>query len=82
MTFRFLRAAHLQNETAPETCLMHRYEKWFEKREEGSEKRSQTCPKNLSPSNTASNILTGTFLRVFHHPKFAHLFFHREALQG
>ena len=37
----FLRAACLQNETAPEKIL-NRYEKRFEKREKGSEKRSET----------------------------------------
>ena len=35
-----LRAACLQNETAPEK-LLNRYEKRFEKREKGSEKRSK-----------------------------------------
>ena len=39
------RAAPLQNETAPEKIL-NRYEKWFEKREKGSEKRSETRLKN------------------------------------
>ena len=37
----YLRAACLQNETAPEE-LLNRYEKRFEKREKGSEKRSKT----------------------------------------
>ena len=36
-----VRAACLQNETAPEK-LLNRYEKRFEKREKGSEKRSET----------------------------------------
>ena len=36
-----VRAACLQNETAPEKNL-NRYEKRFEKREKGSEKRSET----------------------------------------
>ena len=39
-----LRAACLQNETAPEK-LLNRYEKRFEKREKRSEKRSETRPK-------------------------------------
>ena len=42
----FLRAACLQNETAPEK-LLNRYEKRFEKREKRSEKRSETCLKNV-----------------------------------
>ena len=37
----YIRAACLQNETAPEKFL-DRYEKRFEKREKGSEKRSET----------------------------------------
>ena len=41
----FLRAARLRNETAPEQKKINRCEKWFEKREEGSEKGSETCPK-------------------------------------
>ena len=41
-----LRAACLQNETAPEK-LVNRYEKRFEKRVERSEKRSETRPKNV-----------------------------------
>ena len=41
-----LRAACLQNETAPEK-LLNRYEKRFEKREKRSEKRSETCLKNF-----------------------------------
>ena len=39
-----VRAACLQNETAPEK-LLNRYEKRFEKREKGSEKRSEMRPK-------------------------------------
>ena len=41
-----LRAACLQNETAPEK-LLNRYEKRFEKLEKGSEKRSETRLKNV-----------------------------------
>ena len=41
-----IRAARLQNETAPEK-LLNRYEKQFEKREKRSEKRSETQPKNV-----------------------------------
>ena len=41
-----LRAALVQNETAPEK-LLNRYEKRFEKREKGSEKRSETRLKNV-----------------------------------
>ena len=41
-----VRAACLQNETAPEK-LLNRYEKRSEKREKGSEKRSETRLKKL-----------------------------------
>ena len=41
-----IRAARVQNETAPEKFL-NRYEKRFEKREKGSEKRSETRLKNF-----------------------------------
>ena len=43
---RFIRAARVQNEFAPEKIL-NRYEKRFEKREKGSEKRSETRLKNV-----------------------------------
>ena len=55
-----VRAACLQNETAPEK-LLNRYEKRFEKREKGSEKRSETRPKNVSPSQAAKNISPALF---------------------
>ena len=42
----FIKAARLQNETAPEK-LFNRFEKRFEKREKGSEKRSETRLKNF-----------------------------------
>ena len=70
----FVRVARLQNEIAPEKCL-HRYENWFEKCEKGSKKRSETCPKALSPSRAASKQITGTFLKVFHRPKCAKTMF-------
>ena len=38
----------MQNEIAPENFL-NQYEKWFEKREKGSEKRSEMCLKILKP---------------------------------
>ena len=41
-----VRAARVQNETAPEKFL-NRCEKRFEKREKGSEKRSETRLKNF-----------------------------------
>ena len=47
-----LRAAHLQNEISPpppKKKTLKRYEKWFEKREKGSEKWSETCPKVFKP---------------------------------
>ena len=43
---KLLRAARVQNEFAPETFL-NRSEKRFEKREKGSEKRSETRLKNF-----------------------------------
>ena len=48
----FTRAAHLQNEIAPEKQLSH-HAKWYEKREDGSEKQSETSPQSLSPSHVA-----------------------------
>ena len=48
----YVRAARLQNKIAPDKVL-NRYEKWFEKHEKGSEKRSETCPKSVSPSPAA-----------------------------
>ena len=42
----YVRAARVQNETAPEKILIW-HEKRFEKREKGSEKRSETRPKNV-----------------------------------
>ena len=41
-----IRAARLENETAPEDALT-RHEKRFEKREKRSEKRFETRPKNV-----------------------------------
>ena len=41
-----IRAARVQNEIAPEK-LLNRYGKRFEKREKGSEKRSETRLKNV-----------------------------------
>ena len=81
-----VRAARVQNETAPEKFL-NRYEKRFEKREKGSEKRSETRLKNFSPLRPTKNFSPPIFhqiLKVFHRPKFAQkkVFFHREALQG
>ena len=70
-----LRAACLQNEIAPRK-FSNRYERWFEKREKGSEKR----PTNVKPLN----ISHPHFSKSFHRPKFVRKeqFFHREALQG
>ena len=56
-----VRAARLRNKIGPENIL-NRYEKWVEKREKGSEKRSETCPKMLSPSHAAYKFLTGALL--------------------
>ena len=44
-----IKAARLQNETAPETLLIW-HEKRFEKREKGPEKRSETRSKHFYPS--------------------------------
>ena len=46
ISLQVVRAARLQNETAPEKIL-NRYEKRFEKREKGSEKRCETRLKNF-----------------------------------
>ena len=46
-------------------------EKWFEKREKRFDKRSETCPNNLSPSQAAWKDFTGTSLKVFHRPELA-----------
>ena len=64
---------------------INRYEKWFEKREIGSERWSKTCPNIFKPLPRRLNFsLTGTFLKVFRRPKVAQTktFFHPEALQG
>ena len=55
-----VRAACLQNETAPEK-LLNRYEKRFEKREKRSEKRSETCLKKLAPFRPLKNISPALF---------------------
>ena len=58
----FVSVARLQNEIAPEKCLI-RYEKGFEKRKNRSEKRSETCPKSfLAPLRAAYKYFTCTFL--------------------
>ena len=59
-TLQKLRAACLQNETAPEKIL-NRYEKRFEKREERSEKRSETCLNKLAPLRPLENISPALF---------------------
>ena len=58
----FVRAACLQNETAPEK-LLNRYEKRFEKREQGSEKQSETRLRNmfLAPLRPLENISPALF---------------------
>ena len=56
---RFLRAACLQNETVPEKVL-NRYEKRFEKREKGSEKRC-AFEKCLAPLRPLKNISPALF---------------------
>ena len=61
-----LRAARLQNETAPEQIL-NQYEKWLEKREKGSEKRSETCPKIVPPrhkTNTCRKKVWGNYFSL------------------
>ena len=50
---QLLRAACLQNETAPEK-LLNRYEKWFEKREKKIRKTIRNATeKTFSPSQAA-----------------------------
>ena len=50
---------------------MNQYEKWFEKRERRSEKRPETCPKNVKPLSRRLKISHRHFLKDFHSPKFA-----------
>ena len=84
----FVRAACLQNETAPEK-LLNRHEKRFEKREKNDPKNDpKRVWKMFSPSRTAWKYFTGTFqqnFKGFSPPKICTkkvFFFHREALQG
>ena len=60
----YIRAARVQNEIAPEK-LLNRYEKPFEKREKGSEKRSETHLKKylalLRPFKNISPALFNKF---------------------
>ena len=61
-----LRAACLQNETAPEKCL-NRYEKRFEKREKGSEKTIRNAfEKCLAPLRPLKNTIRNSRI-TFHH---------------
>ena len=82
-----VRAACLQNETAPEK-LLNRYEKRFEKTRKRIRKTIRNAfEKLLAPLRPLKNISPALFnqiLRVFHRPKFVQkkVFFHREALQG
>ena len=48
---------------------LNRHEKWFEKREQGSEKRSETCPKNLKPLSRRLHISHRHASRCFSPPK-------------
>ena len=82
-----LRAARVQNETAPEK-FSNRYEKRFEKREKRIRKTIRNaiekCLAPLRPTKNFSPPIFHQILKVFHRPKFAQekVFFHREALQG
>ena len=70
----FIKAARLQNETAPEK-LLNRYEKRFEKREKKIRKTIRNAFEIfLAPLRRLKKYFTGTFqqiLKVFHRPKFA-----------
>ena len=58
-----VRAARLYNEIASENSVIQ-CEKWYEKREKGSEKPPETSPKKtLRPSLAALKYLTGTSLK-------------------
>ena len=83
-----VRMARLQNRTAPETFF-----KSIQKRVESAKKIRKTI-RNVSEMFLAPlrplkkiyiyiYIFTGTFLKVFHYPKFTQkTLFHRETLQG
>ena len=66
---QWLRTARLQNEIAPEKFL-NRHETWFEKREKGSEKRSETCPKKFKPLSRRLKISHRPFCKSFSPPNF------------
>ena len=60
-----LRAACLQNEIVPEK-LLNQYEKRFEKRDKGSEKRSETrLKKCLAPLRPLKNISPALFNKSY-----------------
>ena len=78
-----VRAARLQNETAPKEML-DRHENWFEQREKGSEQRSETCPINFEPLSRRFKISHRHFSKSFHRPQFApkHIFFTARLCRG
>ena len=49
--------------------MLNRYEKWLEKREKGSEKRSETCPKNVKPLSRRLKMSHWHFSKSFSPPK-------------
>ena len=67
-----VRAARLQNETAPENVWI-RYAKRFENRDKDTENHPKRVRKVFSPSSAANKLFTGTFLKVFHRSKFAQI---------
>ena len=70
-----IRAAQLQNETAPEHFFIwpeKRFEKRLENLEQRSEKRSETWPKHFKPLSCRLKMFHRHFLvKVLHRPKYA-----------
>ena len=63
-----LRTARLQKEIAPDNVL-NRYDKWFEQRKKGSDKRSEMCLKNFKPLSRRLKITHRHFSESFSPPK-------------
>ena len=84
---KLIRAARVQNETAPEK-LLNRYEKRFEKREKGSEKTMRKAFEKVLALSGRLKIFHRHFstnFKSFSPPKVCtkkKVIFHRGALQG
>ena len=66
-------SAMLGRTAAERNCLrikkLYRCEKWYEKREKGSEKQSKTCPKMFKPLSRRLKISHQHFSKSFSSPK-------------